>query len=122
MWRKVDEDESLINLAVSFTSNNILYGIWMRYVIKNWQFTMVNNITNPSLNKRAFVGHCAVSAALNIPEHIVRLAWSRLTDNQRILADQQAQNAINEWTEKYENILKNGKTDAIKTAFLMMHQ
>jgi len=79
------------------------YGSAMKEVITAWPRTMLNSLTNPSINKRAFLGHCAVSFKLGISEAITRAAWKELTDTQRYLADLVAQSTIDEWKIKYEN-------------------
>jgi len=56
MWRKLPEDQEkqMIESAIEFTGNHILYGAWMKIVINLWERTMLNSITNNSINKRAF--------------------------------------------------------------------
>jgi hypothetical protein len=78
---------------------------------------MLNSLTNPSINKRAFLGHCAASYAINCPEHITRLAWRGLTDGQRYLADTVAQETIDKWKSRYINILKHGDRDVIQKIY-----
>lgn len=112
MWGGSDNEEQDLQTAIEFTGNWQLYGAAMRQVVIAWPRTMLNSLTNPSINKRAFVGHCAVSYKLGIPEHITRQAWKFLTDQQRKDADAIAQKTIDEWKEKYLLTLKHGKTDA----------
>ncbi len=100
MWSK--GDSTRLQEAVTFTSNHILYGEAMKEVITAWPRTMLNSLTNPSINKRAFLGHCAVSYKLGIQEVITRAAWKELTDTQRYDADKVAQETIDEWTSNYE--------------------
>lgn len=107
MWAKTEFD---INKAIEFTGDHIKYGEAMKIVVEKWPNTMLNSLTNPSINKRAFVGHCAASDAIGCPEHITRLAWRELTEEQRVLADAVAQETIDEWKKKYINTLKNGSS------------
>lgn len=104
MWRKLssDEENEFIEKAILFTGNHFLYGVWMKCAISVWPQTMINSMTNVSINRRAFLGHCACSLAFNCPEYITRIAWHRLTEQQRILADKVAQGTINKWLEQYE--------------------
>ena len=99
MWEKVniDEEKQMLERAIKFTGNHQLYGKAMREVVLEWPKTMLNSLTNVSINRRAFLGHCAVCYKINIPEYIVRAAWKRLTEKQRVLADNEAQKTINEW-------------------------
>lgn len=110
MWRKVDSEteKTMLNKAIEFTSDHIQYGNAMKEVIGTWRKTMLNTLTNPSVNKRAFLGHCAVCYKFGIPEYITRKAWKQLTDKQRILADHVAQKTIDEWQKNY--ILKSKDT------------
>lgn len=104
MWRKVGpvEEEKFLSESIEFTGNHVLYGAAMIKVVFAWPNTMINTLTNTSVNRKAFVGHCACSFDFNCPEYIVRIAWKELTDNQRDLANNEAQKAINEWKRKYE--------------------
>ncbi len=101
MWSRSANEEVHLKQAIDFTGDHIKYGTAMKRVIIEWPRTMLNSLTNPSINKRAFLGHCAVCFELKIPEYITRAAWKQLTDEQRYLADKVAQETINEWTKNY---------------------
>lgn len=113
MWRKLPEDEEkqMIENAIEFTGNHILYGAWMKVAINLWDRTMLNSMTNNSINKRAFLGHCACCLAFNCPEYVTRIAWHKLTEKQRNLADAVAQQTINTWIEEYEKKNRKLRTD-----------
>ncbi len=95
MW--ADGDETRLQEAIDFTGDHVKYGNAMKEVIAAWPRTMLNSLTNPSMNKRAFLGQCAVCYKLGIQEFITRIAWKELTDQQRYDADKVAQEIINEW-------------------------
>lgn len=101
MWNTYDE--SRLQEAIEFTGDHIKYGNAMREVIEAWPRTMLNSLTNNSINKRAFLGHCAVCFKLGITESTTRAAWKELTDQQRYDADKVAQETINEWIRDYES-------------------
>ena len=126
MWSKVDNEDELIKKAINFTSNHIIYGKYMNEVIFKWDKTMLNHLSNPMINKKAFVGHCAVCYKLKIPEYITRKAWSFLNDKQRYLANLEAQKAIEKWIRWYikksKNTSKNGKKDVINMTYQMKFQ
>lgn len=128
MWSKVDKltEQKMLKRAIIFTGNHILYGAAMEEVIYRWDNTMKHHLTNKSINRRAFLGHCAVCYRLQIPEYIVRMAWKQLTDKQRDLADNEAEINIKKWelwyTRKLENTLRNGKTDVIQKEYQMRFQ
>lgn len=97
MWGKDDR----LQEAIEFTGNAERYGSAMREVIEAWPRTMLNSLTNNSINKRAFLGHCAVCFKLGICESTTRAAWKQLTDQQRYDADKVAQETIDKWLQEY---------------------
>lgn len=101
MWRKVSksEEDSYRQIAIEFTGDHIKYGAAMIRVSNEWPNTCMHNLTNPGINRRAFIGHAACALVINCPEYIVRQAWWKLTDEQRILADKQADIAIALWEQ-----------------------
>ena len=104
MWRKVskNEEDTLLKEAVTFTGDAPLYGYWMRQVIAEWPIACEHNLTDLSLNRKAWVGHAATQMAINCPEYITREAWGMLTEQQRIDANRQAQFAIEQWESGYQ--------------------
>ena len=105
MWsRSIPEDETnQLKQAIEFTGNHIKYGIAMMRVIREWPITCEYNLTNKSINQKAFIGHCAVCLQLGIPEYITRLAWSYLTNEQQNKANERAQYAIDMWSLDYHS-------------------
>jgi hypothetical protein len=112
MWRSLPKNEEPAYLAhaIEFTGNHEKYGAAMLEVSHAWPNTMLNSLTNPSINRRAFLGHCACQFKINCPEYIVRMAWKELTDEQRTLADKQAEKYIklflHDLTEKNRELHK----------------
>ena len=101
MWGEVSNRKRQLEKAVLFTGNYRLYGRFMKRVIKEWPNSCLNALTDKNLNRRAWIGHAACALALRCPEDITRQAWGHLTDEQRILANCQADQAIQSWEECY---------------------
>lgn len=104
MWRapcKEDEREFL-SKAVAFTGDHLNYGFFMRRVVREWPKACEHNLTEPSMNRLAWIGHAATVMAIGCPEWVTRKAWGMLTAEQRRLADAQAQLALDEWIEAHE--------------------
>jgi hypothetical protein len=101
MWGDVENAQKMLELAVSFTSNHALYGKNMMRVIKEWPNSCENALTDPNLNKKAWIGHAACALAIGCPEYITRKAWGYLTDEQRLLANREAERAIAQWVVSY---------------------
>lgn len=113
MWSRADKikEPELLKQAIEFTGDHIKYGAAMREVIIAWPRTMLNSLTNQSINRRAFLGHCAVYFALKIPEYITRMAWGELTEKQRAAADKEAQQTINKFILEYAESNKRLHSD-----------
>lgn len=128
MWSKVDKDteDIMLNKAIEFTGNHIMYGKSMNMVAFKWENSMLNFLSNSNINRRAYLGHCAVMYKHKIPEYITRMAWKFLNNNQRFLADKVAEETIKKWElwyiKKLENTYKNGKKNAIIMEYQTMLQ
>lgn len=101
MWGAVTDRKKAINSAIRFTGDHDLYGRFMMRVVNEWRVSCENALTDYSLNRKAWVGHAACALARGIPEDITRTAWGSLSDEQRILANQAADRAIQHWEHSY---------------------
>jgi len=99
MWRKAsaEEEAGLLEAAVKFTGDAKLYGSFMVLVSDQWHYACEHNLTDVAMNRRAWIGHAAACMAIGAPEYITRRAWWMLTQEQRDLADSEADNAIRYW-------------------------
>jgi hypothetical protein len=101
MWGEVANRRLYLQRAVIFTGNHRLYGRYMRRVTREWPNSCINALTDYNLNRKAWIGHAACALALRCPEDITRQAWGLLTDEQRTLANRQADRAICAWEVRY---------------------
>ena len=103
MWRSVygQERDLYLEKAIVFTGNARLYGRYMIKVVKEWPYACLHNLTNPSINRQAWIGHSACCIAIKCPEDITRLAWHTLTQKQQDDANSQADKAIAHFESKY---------------------
>lgn len=101
MWGEVANRRLFLQRAVIFTGNHRLYGGYMQRVVVEWPNSCINALTDYNLNRKAWIGHAACALALRCPEDITRQAWGFLTDEQRILANRQADRAIQSWEMRY---------------------
>lgn len=97
MWGDVQDRATFLRRAILFTGNYRLYGRYMLRVVNEWPNSCENALTDMSLNRKAWVGHAACALALGCPEDITRQAWGHLTNEQRALANGQADRAISHW-------------------------
>lgn len=103
MWGTVSNRRRCIERAVMFTGNHRLYGRYMMRVITEWPCSCLNAMTDASLNRRAWIGHAACALAIQCPEDITRQAWGMLSHEQRVLANRQADRAIQAWEVRYRS-------------------
>jgi len=101
MWGEATDPKYALEQAIAFTTDHKLYGSHMMRVVKEWPISCENALTDRLINRKAWVGHAAVALALNIPEDITRKAWGYLTDEQRFLANKEAERAIAAWEKSY---------------------
>ena len=104
MWTPCSQKErkALVEKAVVFTGNDCLYGHWMHQVLTAFPKACEHNLTDLSMNRRAWIGHAACFLATVCSEDVTREAWGLLTDHQRDLANLQADAAIAAWEKHHE--------------------
>lgn len=101
MWGESTDAKKDFELALAFTSDHKLYGSYMARVCAEWPISCENALTDPHLNQKAWLGHAACALAHGIPEDIVRKAWGYLTDEQKYLANKEAEREVAAWKERY---------------------
>jgi hypothetical protein len=101
MWGEVSDRRLYLQRAICFTGNHRLYGRYMKRVTEEWHNSCTNALTDYNLNRRAWIGHAACALALRCPEDITRHAWSFLSNEQQLLANKQADRAIQSWEMRY---------------------
>jgi hypothetical protein len=102
MWQKVGKVNAdlLLKDAIEFMGNHKLYGQWMMKVVDEWPISCEQNLSDNSINKRAWIGHAACCLAINCPEYITRMAWHFLSLEQQDKANKEADKAILSWERR----------------------
>jgi hypothetical protein len=101
MWGEATDNRVALEQAIAFTSDHVEYGKHMLRVVNEWPISCENALTDYNQNRKAWIGHAACALALSVPEDIVRKAWGYLTDEQRFLANREADRAIRHWEHAY---------------------
>jgi hypothetical protein len=101
MWGEVDDKAEWLQKAIAFTSDHKQYGHYMLRVTREWPISCENALTDININQMAWIGHAACALAMQCPEDIIRTAWGYLTDEQRLLANKEAERAIQKWSIRY---------------------
>lgn len=104
MWRIVTSEEArqFCERAIVFTGDAVLYGSYMQRVIREWPISCEQNLSNVSMNRRAWIGHAACCLAISCPEYATRQAWKQLSPQQQDDANAQADMAILAWENLHE--------------------
>ena len=126
MYDKITKDQEIKKRKLCFNLlNNISeFSLSMNLVIDNWKFTMINHLSNKSINRKAFVGQCAAYYKYQIPEYITRDVWKTINKKNCILANNEAIKHIKKWeyNEKLKTISKCGNLGIIMKEYQMKLQ
>ncbi len=111
MWRKIPEKErtTYLEKAIEFTGNAELYGSYMLRVLDEWPISCEQNLSNKTINRKAWIGHAASCLALDCPEDVTREAWHRLTEQQQDEANERARLAIIKWEKRIKKRTKHAE-------------
>ena len=67
---------------------------FMLRVINEWKFSCEHNLTNPSMNKIAYIGQAACCIYCGAPNTITMKAWNMLDENIKERANRIAKNTL----------------------------
>lgn len=91
-----------IKTAIECLTNLDLCYEQMSRVVNEWKYATEQNLTNPSINHRAFLGQSACSIWKKVHEDETREAWSYMTQQQRYDANKVADRVYQEWLKRYQ--------------------
>lgn len=96
----VDEEERRKKVIGLLTDTRHFYNVakWMTLA---FPYACEHNLTNPVMNRIAYIGQASCFYAFGITEEEVRKAWGYLTEEQRDRANETAKKVLDEWENKY---------------------
>ncbi len=95
-------EENYVSLAVLLLTDCNLFLNTCNLILINWPISSKVNLTNKSCNRKAWLGHAACNYKYKIPEVCTRIAWSKLSEEQKERANEVAIQVIKSFEEKYE--------------------
>lgn len=100
-YAKLDKslEPEKIHLAVNLLSNELLFYSVAKEMLLKWPKSTEQNLTDDSINKRAWIGQSACCYSESVPEYLTREAWGQLTETQREKANSVADKVILEYFE-----------------------
>lgn len=66
-------------------------------VFVEWPNSSSTAMSTPSLNMNAWIGHASMCIAYGTPEHLTRMGWRLLSENEQDMANMAAQEVIATW-------------------------
>jgi hypothetical protein len=102
MWRDADIHTQDIECAVSLMEDTNRFGACMITVVTHWPNACIQCLSNPSLNRRAWLGQAACCFAIGVSETVTRLAWHKLSKAKQDRANARADRAIQGWESRFK--------------------
>lgn len=96
-----ESEEQRLEKVIECLGNAEKCELYMRKVIKEWKFACENHLTNPALNKIAWLGQAACCMYAGITEAETKRAWHLLTEQQRDEANDIAEQVYYDWRYEY---------------------
>lgn len=100
MYRNTTEPAA-IDRSVALLADQKRLAVAMREVTEKWPISTEHNLTNEDRNRRSWLGQAACCLAEKSSEIDTRIAWGRLTDEQRAAANAIADKVIADWEQSY---------------------
>lgn len=72
-----------------------------KWMMLAFPYACEHNLTNPAMNRIAYIGQASCFYAYGITEEEVRKAWRFLSEEQRNEANETAGKALEEWENEY---------------------
>ena len=103
MWRKVppQDRQQYVKASAELMLNPQMFRAAMIKAANEWKHSCETNLTAPTVNKRAWLGHAGCCIQAGSPEDLTREAWGALDQEAQDLANQMADEAIAYWMERH---------------------
>jgi hypothetical protein len=73
---------------------------FMFKVVHEWKYSCEQNLTNPNMNKIAYIGQAAVALALGFSRDSTMFAWNLLDEKTQDKANKIAEKALQAWVKE----------------------
>lgn len=103
---KVDIEEKTKEIQKMFNDYQILKKC-IDHVVKNWEYSMQQNLTNPNINKIAYIGQAAAAYHCKAPSDLTRRVWHTLNAETQDRANKYAKKVYQNWLKKPEQLCLN---------------
>lgn len=109
----IENKDTLIKYCISlFSSETEFYDSALEMVL-NWNYASDVNLTNVSINRRAWIGRATCNYLYGSPEIITRIAWNETEVINQKKSNNIADKVIRIYEEKNKSIYKNMGTEML---------
>lgn len=116
--RKSTERAAYVKVAINLLSDPVRLRQNMLDASEQWFYSSRNHLTSRNSNRQAWLGRFACCFAHGVSESETREAWSFLTEEQRTIANQMADEVIliwEGWHFTHEDSIRHERSNGIKT-------
>lgn len=92
--------------AIKVMSDHKEWGKCMNGLLYKWQVSCSQFLTDPTINKIAWIGQASMACYHNVSSATVRKCWFMLTTDQRDAANNEARKTLTKWREQCQNIVQ----------------
>lgn len=101
--KTIDRDETQISKAKEILANPQIFKLVLLDLIEEWPISTKVNLTNQSINQRAWLGAAACCFKYGVTEINTRYAWNELNEIQKFEANTVAESIIIHYINKKNN-------------------
>lgn len=99
--------EKKIDFCIELLSDVKIFLYTGRKMILSWPIASEENLTNKSINRKAWIGQATCNFNHGATETETKIAWGKIPDKIKIQANQVAEKIIIEYEAKNKSIHKN---------------
>jgi hypothetical protein len=101
---EADDLDRLAMLSVSLLRDCISFGASSRQMVESWPVSSAVHLTAVGTNRRSWVGQASCCFAHGVPEIATRCAWKAMTERERDLANDVADEVIREYERERSEV------------------
>jgi hypothetical protein len=98
----LENEDDLIEQSASLLKDNLKFKNVANKVVSSWVISAMVHLTNPNINRKAWIGQASCFYNHKCPEIVTRKAWASLTIIERAKANAVAESVINNYLKKLE--------------------
>jgi hypothetical protein len=94
-----DKKKQLIDRCISTFKDFALFELMCYRVINEWRYSCEHNLSNPSMNKIAYIGQAVMALCFNCPNTVTMESWGFLNEETRLKCNEIAGLYLKKWED-----------------------